>query len=151
MGEGTLPVAIDRLQQQLSKYQTMERALLSRLARIEAVLEEVGLSLEAICRVSSMEQETVYRYELGPTLYGEALLGEREGRFGLWLGANVMVEYPEKEALSILEKRQSEQELSKLRTEHDVEYCRKQRTTVEVALARLYNFGLALKKATIQT
>ena len=61
---------------------------------------------------------------------------------GLWLGANLMVEYTYDEAIKLLGKNLANAELKIKETEDDMDFLKDQITTTEVNLARIYNQGV---------
>ena len=64
----------------------------------------------------------------------------------LWLGANVMVEYPLSEAKDLLEqnKRNAKQNVSN--HERDLNFVRDCITTLEVSLARVFNWDVLQRR-----
>ncbi|OWB72873.1 hypothetical protein B5S31_g2597 [[Candida] boidinii] len=86
-------------------------------------------------------------YELNDTLYSTATVDtEKLDSVGLWLGANVMLEYPLDEAINMLVERLKIAENSKKITLEDIEYLRENITTMEVNISRAYNWGVNLRK-----
>ncbi|OUM54091.1 hypothetical protein BVG19_g3438 [[Candida] boidinii] len=86
-------------------------------------------------------------YELNDTLYSTATIDtEKLDSVGLWLGANVMLEYPLDEAMDMLTERLEIAENSKKVTLEDIEYLRENITTMEVNISRVYNWGVNLRK-----
>lgn len=76
---------------------------------------------------------------IADNIWAKAKIANDTGKVGLWLGANVMVEYNFDEALVILEKNLGNA-LSRLQsTEDDINYLKDQITTTEVNIARIYN------------
>ena len=69
------------------------------------------------------------------------------GKVGLWLGANVMVEYEYDDALKLLFKNQTNAEAKLEETTADVDFLKDQITTTEVNMARVYNQGVVNKQA----
>jgi prefoldin subunit 5 len=58
------------------------------------------------------------------------------------LGANVMLEYPVQEASELLNGKLDAARLSLKQVEEDLEYLREQVTTMEVNIARVYNYDV---------
>ena len=67
---------------------------------------------------------------------------------GLWLGANVMLEYDLLEAKEILLANLSAAETSMADVEETLAYLKEQTTTVEVSLARLHNLNVKRNQTT---
>ena len=60
----------------------------------------------------------------------------------LWLGANVMLEYPLDEAEKLLKKNLESAESSVQQIAFDLDFLRDQMTITEVTMARLYNWDV---------
>ena len=86
-------------------------------------------------------------YLVSDNIWAKATLPNETGRVGLWLGANVMVEYEYKEALVLLGKNLKNAEAKIAESDGDIDYLKDQITTVEVNMARVYNQGVAMKQA----
>ena len=70
---------------------------------------------------------------------------------GLWLGANVMLEYDLAEAKEILLSNLSLAETTLADAEETLAYLKEQTTTVEVSLARLHNLNVKRNQAAVAT
>jgi prefoldin subunit 5 len=116
----------------------MERSLQNKRERFTNLLKELETSINAVILLSEPGQRH-YNFELGDTLYGRAIIPDGDRKVGLWLGAGVMLEYELTEARSFLETKRDERKEELRKSEHDLEFIRKQITTTEVNLARLYN------------
>lgn len=64
----------------------------------------------------------------------------------IWLGANVMLSYPIDEAETLLTSKLTAAKTSLSNCEEDLDFLREQITTMEVALARVYNWEVAQKR-----
>ena len=84
---------------------------------------------------------------MSDNIWAKATLPNTTGRVGLWLGANVMVEYEYKEAMVLLGKNLKNAEAKIAESDGDVDYIKDQITTTEVNMARVYNQGVAIKQA----
>ena len=62
------------------------------------------------------------------------------------LQANVMLEYSTEEALQLLEKNLTVATKSMKDTQTDIDFCKDQITTVEVSMARVYNWDVHQRK-----
>ena len=80
-------------------------------------------------------------------IWAKAKLPNNTGKVGLWLGANVMVEYNFSDAIVLLGKNLHNAQTKLAETEDDLDYLKEQTTTMEVNIARVYNQGVANKKA----
>jgi hypothetical protein len=100
-------------------------------------------------------------YELNDTLYAKANIQQTEEVY-LWLGANVMLSYPLKEAEELLESKLASAKQNMANTEEDLDFLREQITvsrsdtvwpitltvwqTMEVATARVYNWDVVMRR-----
>ncbi|CAF1403896.1 unnamed protein product, partial [Adineta steineri] len=64
----------------------------------------------------------------------------------LWLGANVMLEYPIDEADVLLNGNQKTAQTTLTKVDEDLDFLRDQITTTEVNMARLHNWAVKLKQ-----
>lgn len=65
---------------------------------------------------------------------------------GLWIGANTMVEYTYDEATERLTTQLTQSHLKIVELVEDLSFLRAQSITVEVNMARLFNYSVKLKK-----
>ena len=93
------------------------------------------------------EKEVETNFLISDNIWAKAKLPNQTGKVGLWLGANVMVEYTYADALVLLAKNLSNASEKLSETEDDLDYLKEQMTTMEVNIARVYNQGVANKKA----
>ncbi|CAK7272522.1 peptide chain release factor 1 [Sporothrix epigloea] len=84
-------------------------------------------------------------FELNDTLYAKATIPPTD-EVHLWLGANVMLSYPIDEAQELLEQKLHAAQTSRRNCEEDLEFLREQITTMEVAIARVYNWDVVQKR-----
>lgn len=124
----------------LSKYRLMESSLQSKFSRNKVLLEELESSLAAVkVLVANNQQDYQYTFELGDTLFAEATIAQDTHKVGLWLGAGLMLEYDLPEAIGFLEEKAEERRAELTKNEHDMDFVRRQITTTEVTVARIYN------------
>lgn len=70
---------------------------------------------------------------------------QNTGLIGVWLGANVMVEYTYDEALKLLTKNFENAKAKLDSTYEDLDYIKDQITTMEVNMAKVYNQNVVNK------
>ena len=86
-------------------------------------------------------------YELNDTLYTRAEIDiQKTDSVFLWLGADVMLEYPLDEAVSLLNDRLSNNQQLLKAVEEDLEFLKENITTMEVNTARLFNWDVERRK-----
>ena len=97
-------------------------------------------------KYDSEEKEINTNFLLSDNIWAKAKIPNTTGKVGLWLGANVMVEYTYEEAIKLLGKNLHNAEMKIKETEDDLDFLKDQITTTEVNLARIYNQGVLNQK-----
>ncbi|KAL8375913.1 hypothetical protein RB595_007165 [Gaeumannomyces hyphopodioides] len=132
----------------ISKYQFMELNLQRRVAGLKGKLPDIEKTLETV-RFLKLRKEgddpIETTFELNDTLYTKAEIPPTDEVF-LWLGANVMLSYPIAEAEELLVSKEGAAKQSLANCEEDLEFLREQITTMEVAIARVYNWDVVQKR-----
>ncbi|KAG0241672.1 hypothetical protein BGW41_005547 [Actinomortierella wolfii] len=148
-------VVLRKFQEMVAKYKFMEVNLLQRKRNLESKIPEIEKTLEMVKYLQaeakkasedddeSKEIETLY--ELNDTLYATAKI-KPTGHVCLWLGANVMLEYPVDEAADLLAAKLATAQKTMRNTDEDLEYLRDQITTMEVNTARVYNWDVKQRR-----
>ncbi|KAH8840447.1 peptide chain release factor 1 [Pyricularia oryzae] len=137
-----------RFQEMISKYQFMELNLQRRVAGLKGKLPDIEKTLETVqfLKLGKDGGDPIETsFELNDTLYTKAEIPPTDEVF-LWLGANVMLSYPIDEAEELLDSKQKAAKQSLQNCEEDLEFLREQITTMEVALARVYNWDVMQKR-----
>lgn len=120
----------------------MENSLRNKKERFTNLNQDLEMSINAVNQLADPSAHQ-FTFELGDTLYGRAAIAAvaegAERQVGLWLGAGVMLEYSTVQARQFLEQKREERQEELRKCDHDLEFIRKQITTTEVTLARLYN------------
>lgn len=141
-----------KFQERLSKYKFMQESKLSSIRQLNSRIPDIENTLK-ICRTLRAQTERVETsYQLNDTLFTKASVESGENmKVGLWLGADVMMEYPVDEAIELLtEKLETAKKNLEMSTE-DMEFLRENITTMEVNCARLYNWDVERRQALKQT
>ena len=99
-------------------------------------------------KADSDAKEIKTNFLLSDNIWAKATVPNTTGKVGLWLGANVMVEYTYAEAIVLLGKNLHNAETKIQETTTDIDFLKDQITTTEVNLARIYNQGVVNKKKT---
>lgn len=131
---------LQALDERLQKYRFLEINLLQKRARLRRQLPDFEKSIEVIKLLES-KQELSTHFLMSSQLYSKARIPPTE-TVCLWLGANVMLEYPLEEAKALLDKNSSTSISNMKQIEEDLEFLRDQITTSEVNLARIYNWNV---------
>ena len=128
----------------------MEANLLRQRQNLKVKLPDIKKTLEMVAMLKSRydteEKELNTNFLLSDNIWAKAKIPNNSGKVGLWLGANVMVEYSYDEALKLLAKNLKNAEAKIKETEDDIDFLKDQITTSEVNLARIYNQGVLNQK-----
>ncbi|CAD1812255.1 Prefoldin subunit family protein [Candida parapsilosis] len=146
---------MSQFQQRLQQYKYMELSKQQQLADVNQKIPDIEKNLEIINYMKTSKattnedesEELTFNYELNDTLYNKATVDAKElESVYLWLGAEVMLEYPLDEAVQLLNERLSKNQEQKRIVEEDLEFLRENITTMEVNTARLYNWDVERRK-----
>lgn len=155
---------LNELQMRLEQYKFMEESKRSSLANLDTKIPDITNTLN-MCEFLKQrsteigrdeldnEQKTIsVDYQLNDTIYATANIEPESCKsVSLWLGANVMLEYPIDEAIDMLSERLTSTKHSKEITLEDLEFLRANITTMEVNLARVYNWDVQRRKSAAQS
>ena len=132
------------------KYKFMEQNLHRSRQSLYVKLPDIKKTLEMVAmlktRHESEEKEISTNFLLSDNIWAKAKVPNTNGKVGLWLGANVMVEYSYAEAIGLLGKNLINAEAKIKETEDSIDFLKDQLTTTEVNLARIYNQGVMNNK-----
>ncbi|CAM9335575.1 unnamed protein product [Laminaria digitata] len=131
-----------------SKYKLMESNMDKAKQSMKDKVPEIERSLDLVRHLQERQakQETVRtHYSLADTVFAQAEL-KCDGRVCIWLGASVMVEYSYEEAVALLESNLATALDKQTTTQEDLEFLRNQSITVEVNMARLYNYDVLRRR-----
>ncbi|KPM40902.1 hypothetical protein AK830_g5668 [Neonectria ditissima] len=135
-------------QEMISKYQFMELNLQRRMTGLKEKIPDIQKTLDSVkfLKLRKDEPEPIQTtFELNDTLYAKANIPATEEVY-IWLGANVMLSYPIEEAEELLGQKLSTAKTSLGNCEEDLDFLREQITTMEVAIARVYNWEVVQKR-----
>ena len=107
-----------------------------KLPDIKKTLEMVALLKS---RHESDNQAVETNFLVSDNIWAKTTLPNETGRVGLWLGANVMVEYSHDDALKLLSRNLESAQEKLEETDSDIDFLKDQITTTEVNMARVYN------------
>ncbi|KAF6256629.1 Prefoldin subunit-domain-containing protein [Scenedesmus sp. NREL 46B-D3] len=139
---------IVQLQERLRSFRQREQQLLLRRARLLQREPEIRTALEAVrallAKKGSGEQLQV-DFELTEAIYAKAALQDVDS-VNLWLGANVMVEYPLEEAEQLLQQQLDVCTGSLEAISKDMEATKDSVTITEVSIARVFNWDVEQRR-----
>ncbi|KAF9924878.1 hypothetical protein BGZ65_008094 [Modicella reniformis] len=149
--EEPVEIVLRKFQEAMAKYKFMEINMLQRKRNLDAKIPEIRKTLEMVQFLQSQaseedeSKEIETLYELNDTLYATAKV-KPTGKVCLWLGANVMLEYPVDEAADLLASKLESALKTLKNAEEDLVYLRDQVTTMEVNTARVYNWDVRQRR-----
>ncbi|KAJ3187032.1 hypothetical protein HDU85_007070 [Gaertneriomyces sp. JEL0708] len=145
---GEIESTLRKFQEMAQKYRFMETHLLQRKKSLETKMPEIKKTLDMVgflMSKKSAEEPIETQYELNDSLLAKASIAPSDKVY-LWLGANVMLEYSNVEALELLTSKLASAKQSLSQVDEDLEYLREQITTMEVNTARVYNYDVKLRR-----
>ncbi|KAK3346784.1 Prefoldin subunit-domain-containing protein [Lasiosphaeria hispida] len=135
-------------QEMIAKYQFMEQNLQRRVGGLKDKLPDIQKTLDTVRFLQLRKDDTEpieTTFELNETLHVKAEIPPTDEVY-LWLGANVMLSYPIEEAEELLSSKLNAAKTSLSNCEEDLDFLREQVTTMEVAVARVYNWDVVQKR-----
>ncbi|XP_008316268.1 prefoldin subunit 3 [Cynoglossus semilaevis] len=143
-GNETADAVLRKLDEQYQKYKYMELNLSQKKLRLKNQIPQITQTLE-ILRHMQKKKDTTEPMEthflLADNVYCHATVPPTD-KVCLWLGANVMLEYDIDEAQALLEKNLSTASRNLETLMEDLDFLRDQFTTIEVNMARVYNWDV---------
>jgi len=132
------------LDEKHQKYKFMETNMINRRRRLKGQVPDIKSSLimiEHLREKSESKEEIESHFLISDQAYSKAVIPPTN-KVCLWLGANVMLEYPLDEAEQLLKKNLDSAEISIQQIAFDLDLLRDQMTITEVTMARLYNWDV---------
>ncbi|XP_046353882.1 prefoldin subunit 3-like [Haliotis rufescens] len=143
-------VVLKRLDEMHSKYKFMEYNLNTKKTRLKSQIPDITTTL-SIVKHLQLKKESPKALEasflLSDQVYAKAKIPPTD-KVCLWLGANVMLEYNLDDAEALLEKNLNAAKKSLSQVEEDLGFLRDQTTTLEVNMARVYNWDVKRRQGT---
>uniref|UniRef100_U5EVQ5 Prefoldin subunit 3 n=1 Tax=Corethrella appendiculata TaxID=1370023 RepID=U5EVQ5_9DIPT len=144
--ENSVEKVLKNLDEQHSKYKYMEWNIIARKRRLRQQIPDLVKSLEMIKILKNQEKELETQILLNEQVFVKTSVPPTK-TVCLWLGANVMLEYPLDEAETLLKQNKDSASINLKCLEHDQEFLRDQITTTEVNMARVHNFDVKRRQA----
>lgn len=148
LGGKSPETAIQILDSNYRNYKLLERNLLQTKARLTSKLPEIQKAEDAVdllLRKRDAAQELLVDFSISDQVYAKAKVPVTD-TVNLWLGANVMLEYPLEEAKTLLEQNISNCKENLKQNQKDLELIKDSITTTEVSIARVYNYDISQKR-----
>ena len=144
--ENNIEKVLKSLDEQHSKYKFMEWNIIARKRRLRQQIPDLVKSLEMIQILKNQENDLDTQILLSEQVFVKTVVPPTKN-VCLWLGANVMLEYPLDEAEELLKQNKNSATVNLKCLEHDQEFLRDQITTTEVNMARVHNFDVKKRQA----
>jgi prefoldin alpha subunit len=141
-------VVLQHFQDTYSKFKNLEARINQQRANMKAKLPEIERTLETVKFLQSKqdsEEAVNTTFELTYGIHLPAQI-KKTNSVCLWLGANVMVEYPFEEAIGLLENNRVNATSTMERLDKEINFLKDQITTLEVNIARVYNWDVKRRK-----
>ena len=151
-------LTISNLQQTLQKYEYMLQSKDEQLKNITSVVKDISTNLKVINLLlledeednedNDEEDEEEIQYELEDGLYTFATIPKKNktNTVSLWLGAGILMEFTYEEALEVLQEKYDTYNIKIKDIMEDLEWLREQKTTMEVNIAKVYNYNVLESK-----
>ncbi|KAK9813866.1 hypothetical protein WJX73_002460 [Symbiochloris irregularis] len=139
---------LQTMSRNLSAYSSIEAELLQQKARMMGKIPDIKKSLaivELLQRKQDEGQSAVFDFSLAEQVYAKAKV-EQVTTVNLWLGANVMLEYPLDEANNLLSTSLENATKSLKDINTQIDYIKDSITTTQVNQARVYNYDVVQRK-----
>ena len=144
--EGTAEAALEKLQRLYNAFKFIEQRLTQKKTKLKIKLPEITKTYQSLLQMEEQAKRgeaLVSHYELAQSIFAKAKINVHENdKVCLWLGANVMLEYPRGEAISLLSQQLADAKTALQTTIDDMGFLRDQITTTEVNMARVFNWDV---------
>ncbi|XP_055303830.1 prefoldin subunit 3-like [Sitodiplosis mosellana] len=144
--ENSADKVLRRLDEQHSKYKLMEYNISARRRKLKFQIPDLLKSIEMIDILREQNEDRATQFLLSEQVFLKATVPPTK-TVCLWLGANVMLEYPLDEAEVLLKQNKESAETNLKCLEHDQDFLRDQLTTTEVNMARVYNWDVKRRQS----
>merc|ERR1711990_263685 len=140
---------IKELQEKYQQCKLLEAKLLQTRVRLQAKLPDIKKALDAVELLLKNKEEAgdpiTCDFELSDGVYAKAKIDDVE-TVQLWLGANVMLDYPLQEARDLLARNLANCKSNLERNKADTLKLKDSIPITEVSMARIYNHDVSLRK-----
>jgi len=142
-------VVVGAFTELLQKYKVLEQSLTRQKHSLKTKIPEIENTLDLIRMLKQKQEsgeEMKTHYPLADVIHTRATV-KCDGTVCLWLGANVMIEYTYDEAIDMLEKNFEKSQAKLVETNEDIDHLKNQSITVEVNLARVFNYDVKIRRS----
>ncbi|KAG4068558.1 hypothetical protein HA402_004899 [Bradysia odoriphaga] len=139
-------LVLRKLDEQHSKYKMMDYSIAGRRRRLKQQIPDLLKSLDMIEVLKKQSEDQETQFLLSEQVFLKTVIPPTK-TVCLWLGANVMLEYPLDEAEVLLRQNMETAAQNLKCLEYDQDFLRDQLTTTEVNMARVYNWDVKRRQA----
>lgn len=150
---GSIEAAMGQLQTSYRELKYLEASLQQRKNSLAVKVPEIENTLSALVHLRKEREEpaaegkgTLVNYELADGIQATARVQTPCEKVYLWLGANVMMEYPAAEAEELLRGNIDGAKKTIEQCDKDLEAIKSHIVTMEVNIARLFNYDVKMRK-----
>eukprot|EP01062_Namystynia_karyoxenos_P060209 TRINITY_DN51734_c0_g1_i1.p1 TRINITY_DN51734_c0_g1~~TRINITY_DN51734_c0_g1_i1.p1 ORF type:complete len:232 (+),score=105.84 TRINITY_DN51734_c0_g1_i1:73-696(+) len=139
---GVQPV-LRQVQEMYQKYKFFEAKLMQSRSSLKGKIPEITKTIETLTmleRKNKADEDMHSFYGLSDVVFSEAVIRDRPKKVGLWLGANVMVEYDITDAKELLTRNLATAQKSLEDVLEDLAWLRDQTAICEVNANRVHNW-----------
>ncbi|KAH9259956.1 hypothetical protein BASA81_001716 [Batrachochytrium salamandrivorans] len=125
-----------------------QQRLAAEKADLEKRLPDLEQNLKLVEELQRAESDVSMRFMAADSVWTDAVVKHRSGgpEIGLWLGANVLVEYTCDEAVHLLAKSVNNSKQLLATKTQELNFTKSQLTTCEVSISRFYNYDVQRRK-----
>lgn len=142
---GEAAAAITALQEKLQKYKFMLDVIQKQKNSLSSSTVDLRENIDLIDYLGKQEDSFEARYELAAGVYSKAMIPKSD-KVSLWLGSQVMVEFPHSEARILLKKNLDDAEQSITEMAKNLQFIKEQITIIEVSISRVFNWDVQRDK-----
>jgi len=146
---GEAQITLKRMEESYSRMKIIEANNVGTKRRLKSQIQELDKSLEmleVLKKRKSENKEIHNHFRLADHVYIKARIPPVD-KIGLWLGANVMLEYDMDEGEQLLVSKKAKAETNLKKTQDIIDTVREQITVTEVNMARIYNWDVKRRQA----
>mmetsp|Transcript_7751 Transcript_7751/g.23451 ORF Transcript_7751/g.23451 Transcript_7751/m.23451 type:complete len:190 (-) Transcript_7751:2160-2729(-) len=146
---------LEKLTALFQRYKFWETKLLRSKQGLVRKIPDVKRTIDVVKTLQKnygggSDEPTETRFELADQLFVKATI-PKSNIVALWLGANVMVEYPYDEAIGLLESNLNSAQSSLDQMESHLAFIREQVNITEVNMTRVYNYDVITRRKQVKT
>ena len=144
------PEILQQMNDLYRKYQFMAEQLTAGKRNLKIKIPEIKKTIDMVNILQEKHDEEEKNFKtnflISDNIWARAEINNTSGKVGVWLGANVMVEYTYEEAHGLLSKNYENAKKKLDSTNEDLDFIKDQITTMEVNMARVYNENVEIEK-----